>query len=352
MDLTLCSASAFNFYRVPPQILGLYPPLPGAFEDSNHLKRVNSPLVSDLLKAPIDRITPNSERSGSSKLYRSHSMTNDLPFGSVCDTEHGFRVTSPQATLLTMASGISQAHLLMAVYEMTGAFAVFSPPAHAEHLLEQAIVQQFIRPHEGWQRVMNVDGHSTSLWKRSPLTTREELETFCQQVDGFHGVKKLRWAAEHVTGETASPFEVQTSMLLGLPRAAGGEGLAIKNNQRIPLSPAARTICRQDTCYADILIEGNGDDAGVIIECQGRSAHASEAASISDSNRTTALTSMGYEVILLTHEQITNPRAFHAVLDIIARKTGIKRRPKTERQLKAESKLRSELFIDWATLGS
>lgn len=352
MDLTLCGTSVFNYYRVPPQILGLYPPLQNTFEDSNHRKLASSELVCNLLHSPLHRIVSSNEQSGSTKLYRSHSMTNDLPFGSVRDTDNGFRVTSPQATLLTMASGISQVHLLMAVYEMTGAFAVFNPPAHAEHLLEQAIAQQFIRPREGWQRVVNVDGHGTSLWKRRPLTTPEELKIFCQQVDGFHGVKKLRWAAEHVTGEAASPFEVQASMLLSLPRAAGGEGLDIKNNQRIPLSPAARNICRQDTCYADILIEGSGNNAGVIIECQGRSVHASEAASISDSNRTTALASMGYEVILLTHEQITNPHAFQAVLDIIARKTGIKRRPKTERQIKAESTLRSELFIDWATLGS
>ena len=25
MDLTLCGQSAFNYYRIPPQVLGLYP---------------------------------------------------------------------------------------------------------------------------------------------------------------------------------------------------------------------------------------------------------------------------------------------------------------------------------------
>lgn len=352
MDLTLCGATALNYHRVPPQILGLYPPLPEMFEDPNHRKLALSEPICDLLGAPLHRMAFSRGKNSATKLYKTHTILNDLPFGAVCETEHGFRVTSPQATLLTMANGVSQTHLLMAAYEMMGTFAVFNPPARTEHLLEQAVAQQFIRPREGWQRVENVDGHGTSLWNRPPLITHEELETFCKQVNGFHGVKKLRWVLEHVTGETASPFEVQASMLLGLPRSAGGEGLAIKNNQRIPLSPAAKSICWQDACYADILIEGCKDGAGVIIECQGRSVHASEAAGISDSNRTTALTSMGYEVILLTHEQLRNPRAFRAVLDIIERKTGIRRRPKTERQLKAEAALRHEVFIDWATLAS
>ncbi len=352
MDLTLCGATAFNHYRTPPQILGLYPPLPEVMEDPSHRRLASTEIVFDLLKTPLHRAAYRRGFSGTTKTYRTHAVLNELPFGSVCDTEYGFRVTSPAATLLTMAGNVSQAHLLMAAYEMMGTFAVFNPPARTEQLLEQAIAQHFLYPHEGWRRVENVDGHGTSLWKRPPILAREELEAFCKQTDGFHGVKKLRWAQEHVTGETASPFEVQASMLLGLPRAAGGEGLPIKNNQRISLSSAARSICPQDSCYADILIEENGDNAGVIIECQGRSVHASEAAGISDSNRTTALACMGYEVILLTYNQLRNPRAFQAVLEIIERKTGIKRRPKTERQLAAETNLRHEIFIDWATLGS
>lgn len=141
-------------------------------------------------------------------------------------------------------------------------------------------------------------------------------------------------------------------MLLAMPRAAGGEGIPIRNNYRIQLSETAQSIYHCASCYADIFIGGRGDNAGVIIECQGRSVHAGTAATTLDSNRTTALTSMGFEVILLTYEQIADVNAFNVVLDIIARKTGIERRPKTARQLAAEEQLRHELFIDWETLGS
>lgn len=60
---------------------------------------------------------------------------------------------------------------------------------------------------------------------------------------------------------------------------------------------------------------------------------------------------MGYEVILLTHGQLTNQRTYENVVGLIARKAGIVRRPKTSRQKTAEDDLRANLFIDWTTLG-
>ena len=351
MDLTLCGKTAFDYYRIPPQILGLYPRLPETLEDSNHLKLAACPFIADLLNAPLHRIVYNQNQRGASELYRSRIFKHELPPGSIRETDHGFRVTSPAMTLLSMAGNIPRTHLLMALYEMCGSFSVCNLNERSERLLQQALNQRLILPNEGWQRVANVDGHSTDLWKRPPILTIDELESFCAHARGFHGIKDLIWAMGNMSGITASPFEAQTSTLFSAPRCAGGEGLVIKNNQRIQLSPAARSIYPHVCCYADILIEGHGSNAGVIIECQGRSVHASEAASISDSNRTTALTSMGYEVTLLTYEQVVNEKAFDAVLDIIARKTGIKRRPKTARQLEAQSELRDRLFIDWTTLG-
>ena len=76
-----------------------------------------------------------------------------------------------------------------------------------------------------------------------------------------------------MTGQAASPFEVQTSMLISLPRDEGGQGIEIANNARIPLSEAARSLYDKTCCYADILIESATDSMGVILECQGRSAH-------------------------------------------------------------------------------
>lgn len=120
-----------------------------------------------------------------------------------------------------------------------------------------------------------------------------------------------------MTGQTASLFEVQTSMLVSLPRDEGGLGVHIANNVRIPLSEAARSLHDKTCCYADILIESATDSMGVILECQGRSAHDSEAASLSDAERATALTSMGYDVIQITYEQIKDKKSFNNLAELI-----------------------------------
>ncbi len=351
MDFLLCGASALRFYRVPPQVLALYPPLPSTFEDPNHRKLAASALITDLLPTPIHRANFAPGWHSNTEFYKTRCFKNGLPPGSIYDTDYGFQVTSPAATLLTIADDVSQIQLTMVLDEMLGDFAVFNPCERTEQLLNDALAQRLIRPNDGWQRVINVNGQGTSLWKRSPLITQGELESFCKHASGFHGIKKLRFALEHAHDKTSSPFEVQASMLLSLPRSAGGEELSIKNNQRIKLTREAQNIYPHESCYADILIEGQSNNAGVIVECQGRSVHANEAAGLSDSNRSTALTSMGYEVILLTYEQLTNTKAFEAVLNIIARKTGIPRRAKTARQQAAEAALRQELFIPWPELG-
>ncbi len=351
MDLTLCGATAFAYWRTPPQLLGMYPPLVNPLDDSNHCKFSKSPLICDVLGTPLHRIVTSQNQRRTSKLYISHYIKTDFPFGSFCETDHGFTVTSPAATLLTMAPKCSREALLMAAYEMTGTFAVFNSCDRAEEVLKQNNGQRVVGAATPWRRVRNVDGHGTDLWQRDPLLTSSELAQFCKNAEGFRGIQKLRWVAKHLTGETASPFEVQVSMLLGLPRTAGGEGYSIQNNVRIPLSPAARSIYPRNACYADILIEGKADNAGVIVECQGRSVHASEAAGILDSDRTTALASMEYEVILLTHEQIKHERSLEAVLDVIASKTGIPRRSKSAREQRAESRLRKAIFDDWSMLG-
>lgn len=153
-----------------------------------------------------------------------------------------------------------------------------------------------------------------------------------------------------MTGQTASPFEVQTSMLVSLPRDEGGLGIDIANNVRIPLSEAARSLYDKTCCYADILIESSTDSMGVILECQGRSAHDSEAASLSDAERATALTSMGYDVIQITYEQIKDTKSFNNIAELIYKKVGLPYIPKTDQERSTEDALRRELLVDWVEL--
>lgn len=89
---------------------------------------------------------------------------------------------------------------------------------------------------------------------------------------------------------------------------------------------------------------------GVILECQGRSAHDSEAASLSDAERATALTSMGYDVIQITYDQIKEKKSFDHIAELIHKKAGLSHIPKTKQERIAEDTLRQELLVDWVEL--
>ena len=350
MDLTLCGQSAFYYYRIPPQVLGLYPAISLGNIDRRCCGLGSHAVVKDLLHAPLHRLVFTRAQSGSRSLFKSHLLTQEPPPGSFRQTEHGFDVTSPEFTLLSLATQVSRNQLLMACYEMCSSFAVFTPCERTQQQLDEAISLKFIPPDCGWKRIVDTKGNDTILWKRAPLLSAADIAAFAKQAAGLRGVKQLRWAAERMAGQTASPFEVQTSMLVSLPRDEGGLGIGITNNARIPLSEAARSLYDKTCCYADILIESVTDSMGVILECQGRSAHDSEAASLSDAERTTALTSMGYDVIQITYGQIKDKRSFGNLAELIHKKAGLPYTPKIKQECDAEDALRQELLVDWDDL--
>lgn len=350
MDLTLCGQSAFYYYRIPPQVLGLYPAISLGNIDRRCCGLGSHAVVKDLLHAPLHRLVFTRAQSGSRSLFKSHLLTQEPPPGSFRQTEHGFDVTSPEFTLLNLATQVSRNQLLMACYEMCSSFAVFTPCERTQQQLDEAISLKFIPPDCGWKRIVDTKGNDTNLWKRAPLLSAADIAAFAKQAAGLRGVKQLRWAAERMAGQTASPFEVQTSMLVSLPRDEGGLGIGITNNARIPLSEAARSLYDKTCCYADILIESVTDSMGVILECQGRSAHDSEAASLSDAERTTALTSMGYDVIQITYGQIKDKRSFGNLAELIHKKAGLPYTPKIKQECDAEDALRQELLVDWDDL--
>ena len=350
MSFLACGPTAFQYYRIPPQILGLYPAILPPDHDHRLVHYSKQPVFKDLLGTPVWRFVGERKQRANGKLFHSRLLTQEPPPGSFRQTEHGFDVTSPEFTLLNLATQVSRNQLLMACYEMCGSFAVFKPCERTQQQLDEAISLKLIPPNCGWERVVDTKGNGTNLWNRTPLLSAADIAAFTKQAAGLRGVKQLRWAAEHMTGQTASPFEVQTSMLVSLPRNEGGMGINIANNVRIPLSDAARSLYDKTCCYADILIECATNSMGVILECQGRSAHGGEAASLTDAERTTALTSMGYDVIQITYEQIKDTKSFNNIAELIHKKAGLPYIPKTDQERTTEDALRRELLVNWDEL--
>lgn len=277
-------------------------------------------------------------------------MTHEPPPGAFMQTEHGFEVASPELTLLNLATSVKPSELLMATYELCGSFAVFTPCSRAQKQLDTAISNKLLDPNFGWKRVNDANGSPTDLWKRDPLADIAGINGFLTKAAGMRGTKRLRWAAERMSGITASPFEAQTSILLSLPRTEGGWGLDIQNNVRIPLSDEAKKLHDATCAYADILLETKTDSLGLIVECQGRSVHDSEEAALSDAERATALTSMGYDVIQITYKQIESRTSTDEIAKLIHKKAGLPFHKKSEREITAELELRSSILIDWNNL--
>ena len=108
MDLTLCGQSAFYYHRIPPQVLGLYPVISLGNMDRRCCGLGSHAVVKDLLHAPLHRLVFTRAQSGSRSLFKSHLLTQEPPPGSFRQTEHGFDVTSPEFTLLSLATQVSR----------------------------------------------------------------------------------------------------------------------------------------------------------------------------------------------------------------------------------------------------
>ena len=150
----------------------------------------------------------------------------------------------------------------------------------------------------------------------------------------------------------ASPFEVEAYLLLGLPRALGGEGFCgIELNVEVALSASARAIVGKSRVYIDLLLSSPDGRRQVAIECQGKASHGRAGDGLRDADRMTALQAMGYDVLLLTHRQISDEDRFRAIVKAVCRMLDAEYRDKSSDEQRAEALLRSELFVDWSKLG-
>lgn len=353
MDTVLCDISAFRLHRTPPQVAAILPSLASAAASRQRLAFASHPTTREIIGTPVHRLVfDRSQRGGGgNRNFRDHLW--DLEKHPIATQAHpiGCDLTSPLYTLLLLAQHASFEHLLMAMYEMCGTFAVFHPSDTIEAELARSRSGQGVDDPSNWERVVNRNGLPTDLWRRAPLVEVEELKGFAESIDGLPGHRAFAVASKHVTGVADSPFEVQASMLLGLPRRLGGEGFkGLENNKRIPLTGRASDLALRKTCFADLYFGANGRVAPLDIECHGRGVHDGERASISDADRATALESMGINVVQLTYGQIHDPARFAGVKQLVADYRGTDLAVKGAALQKKESQLRQQVFVDWNTL--
>lgn len=268
------------------------------------------------------------------------------------ETEHGFLVTSPLLTTFIMSRHLTDLQLLLVLAEMCGLFAVCALPAALEAELSRAIDSGAISTTFGWVRCPSEDGIASNLWRRDALVLGGDLDRFCSDVCGMRCGNRFMAVSQLVPLGAASPFEIEAYLLLGLPRALGGEGFCgIELNVEVMLNISARAIVEKSRVYIDLLLSSPDGRRQVAIECQGKASHGRAGDGLRDADRMTALQAMGYDVLLLTHRQISDEDRFRAIVKAICRMLDAEYRDKSSDEQRAETLLRSELFVDWTKLG-
>lgn len=268
------------------------------------------------------------------------------------ETEHGFLITSPLLTAFIMLRHLTDLQLLLVLAEVCGLFAVCALPAALEAELSRAIDSGAISTTFGWVRCPSEDGTASILWRRDALVLGGDLDRFCSDVCGMRYGNRFIAVSQLVPLGAASPFEVEAYLLLALPRSLGGEGFCgIELNVEVMLSTSARAIVGKSRVYIDLLLSSPDGRRQVAIECQGKASHGRTGDGLRDADRMTALQAMGYDVLLLTHRQISDEGRFHAIVKAVCRLLDIEYRDKSLEEQGAEALLRSELFVDWPKLG-
>lgn len=348
----LCDISAFRYWRLPPQALALCPPLPRPEEDRRRYDLARSPTATVVLGLPLYALVRTRNKRTCPASVRQRLFLGELPRESVLETEHGFLVTSPLLTAFIMSRHLTDLQLFFVLAEMCGLFAVCTLPAALEAELSRAIDSGAIPKALGWARCPSEDGAASNLWRRDALVLDGDLDRFCSDVCGMRYGKRFMAVSHLVPLGAASPFEVEAYLLLGLPRSLGGEGFCgIELNVEVALNASARAIVGKSRVYIDLLLSSPDGERQVAIECQGKASHGRAGDGLRDADRMTALQAMGYDVLLLTHRQISDDDRFHAIVKAVCRLLDVEYRDKSLEEQGAEALLRSELFVDWSKLG-
>lgn len=384
MDTVICDTSAFLYWRIPP-IVKL---LAAASEDDCVLRRLMSAeellvlrnsmaeqlglcrlsfsdgakwrrtgelsrslrdaslLLATNMEPPVDVMVGSAKEMYRSALVRTHVWSGERVPGSVSYVADGFGVTSPAFTLQQLAARCSLARAVMLASELCGSFSVYRPPSPIKSVLQGLIRSGRSLSYGGWSPCISPGGGLTELWQREPLVAPADLIRYAELSDSTRGRKRLLRAAGLVHPGAASPFEVQTGLLLGLPRRLGGEGFGnFEHNKKIELSSSAKALSGRECCYGDLVW-----DDGLDIECQSVAHHNSARSFISDSERVAALELMGYRVLPVTYGQISDRVKFEAIVDVAAKMLGRSVEEKTPNLVVASEKLRSEILMSWVDI--
>lgn len=281
---------------------------------------------------------------------------------------NGLSILTPEATLLTLGTGLGPITIAKMMFEACGIFSLAPHATRLVHTLCQLVSDKELldslnaapsiygcsdengRPLSfldargrplPWKPCIDLQGNMADMWRRPPLTSVEDLSVVAKGLVGAVGIEDARRALRLVADGAASPAEVYSYLLLCTGARQGSESLRRPDlNRRIILSPEARMLAHRAFCIGDLV----WDDQMCVLEVLGEAYHADNLGYKVDTARRPALESMGYEVQELMYEQLANLELFDAVLPSLARRLGFKLQKRTVAFLRRRQHLHDELF--------
>jgi hypothetical protein len=383
METIICDTSAFLYWRTPPivHLLACAPegdytlrkllnvneiarlreeivyasPLGQAFlhgPNRRHLGNTAKTVLEELplmvawADAPVNVLVTSSSQQSKSSLIVPRLWPQKMPYGSIVQVCNDISVACPELCLQQLAARLSLPKVIMLATELCGTFSVFEASPPLRSVLQRLWDLGKLPELGGWSPCVSASGRLTDLWNRPALTDPQTLQNFARQSESRRGRAKLEKAANLVVPQAASPLEARTGMLLGLPQSMGGEGLGgFSHNERILLSPNAKTLANRDCCYCDLYWAD-----GLDLECQSIAYHDNRKSYLSDADRSAALETMGIRVLPVSSRQIATRQRLDALASTVAQMRGIELPKKTERQRQKTDLLIREVQEDWFDL--
>lgn len=386
METVICDITAFDYWRIPPLVHLL---LTGEEDDAvlrkiataERLRALRAEVVSELSlcrlflgpnthtrgmgrvakellpiipllavghEGAVDVLTARHSKCYESELLRPRLWSRGHCAGMTLELYEDVQIASPEFMMLQLAGRASLAKTVMMASELCGSFAVYDAPKPISAFLQKLVNDgKTIPVVGGWRPYVDASGKLGTLWSRPPLTSSDELVAFASNADQRRGSSRLAQAASILKEGAASPFEVQTAILLGFSRRLGGYGINdFEANGRVALNMGGKALAKKSHCYCDLFWE----EQSVDVECQSALVHQNAEGFLSDSERMSALRGMGIDVLPLTFDQLSDDNRFDCFVKVLAGMLGRGLRPRTELMKKASLSLRREVLVDWETI--
>ena len=388
--VVICGTSAWAWWRTPPIIRDT--PIPpesllelraqqvgsdidrmvsfGASKSANEATRLIAGNIYGLLKGvplPVHVLVDNGTSRKHNGLLYQHGMRRPLPANHLVPLGNGLAVVTPEIALMQMAHTMSFIKVVIYMMEACGLYAVFAPGARAlivvDALQRRGALSREVSPTRAnaycdergkplpmvdilgeplsWAPTYDRKGKMTTLWKRPPVTSVEQLAASYADISGFHGLRHVRRAISLIANGAGSPLEVHWYMLTCLPPRLGGEGWPKPLlNCRKEFPRDVQALAGMPYCICD---EYWPEKHGVV-EVNGFAYHADEQGFYVASSRNPALEAMGIKVVEVNYDQMAHLEKLDLMLGVCAKRIGFPLRKRTTEFLLRRDALHRELF--------